>query len=62
MDKGQMDYLIYGYEPEVFESEFLIVVIAMEVISSSSDIGDHILASIRRWPNTNTATTGDEEG
>lgn len=34
------------YEPEVFESEFLIVVMAMDVISSS-DIGDHILAWIR---------------
>lgn len=49
-----MDDLIYEYKPEVFESEFLIVVIAMEVISSSSDIGDHILTSIRRGPQTQT--------
>lgn len=49
-----MDDLIYGYKPEVFESEFLIVVIAMEVISSSSDIGDHILTSICRGPQTQT--------
>lgn len=31
------------YKPEVFESEFRIVVSAIDVISSS-DIGDHILA------------------
>lgn len=38
------------YKPEVFESEFLIVVNPMEVISS--DIGDHIIDDTQwmEWP------------